>query len=138
MHFSGTPSIRNKNKRIMKSLSSSSISSQETDESTATSASEESKDDEGRAKSAEAQLPIKKFKFDHEKTHAAPFIIKLAEGMYFNECVCRRIFYSFIYEKFGCMCALIMHGVEDNPDFRFFKGAFTVKKQKNPLKWRSL
>ncbi|HLP34908.1 MAG TPA: hypothetical protein VK133_02865 [Amoebophilaceae bacterium] len=68
------------------------------------------------------RYPIKKMKYEATRDISAPLFEKIRKGIYFNCCPCDRLLNFPFFERVGCICRLLMYGVEGYPNLRYFKG----------------
>jgi hypothetical protein len=68
------------------------------------------------------RYPIKKMKYEPARNISAPIFEKIRKGIYFHCCPCERLLTFAFYERAGCICRLLMYGVEGNPNLRYFEG----------------
>lgn len=85
----------------------------------------------------EEEEDIVRFPFKHAQFNSAPLSVKLVEGYYFTTCPCSQLFKAIFFQHVGCICRLIMYGVEGQNNLRFFKGARRLPNP-TPTGWRTL
>ena len=92
--------------------------------SSSSSRSEDEEKDKCEEKPNERKLrKIVRVSYESHRMRVGPMSQKLKRGLYFTKCACAQILKKNVYREVGCICALIMIGVKETKNLRFFKGS---------------